>query len=115
MQLAYDPDPRILGDEHSLIAGFQCQDDRFVVRSAHIWGNYWGIVGDSCLPRSEEGIRIALEELEPPIEGMSLRGNMFQVRKRRNIRIIYSGPQHGKEELGVETGRVRRIIIREWD
>jgi hypothetical protein len=41
---AYDPDP---GDQHSLIAGFQCQDDRFVVRSAHVWGNYWGIVGDS--------------------------------------------------------------------
>jgi hypothetical protein len=83
--------------------------------SGEIIGELLGIVD---FPAAKEGIRIALEELEelePPIEGTTLRGSMFQVRKRRNIRIIYSGPQHGKEELGVETGRVRRIIIREWD
>lgn len=37
-----------------------------------------------------------LEVLEPPIEGSALRGSMFVVRKRRNIRIIYSGPLNGK-------------------
>lgn len=34
--------------------------------------------------------------LEPPIEGTTLRGSMFAVRKRHSTRIIYSGPVNGK-------------------